>query len=128
MTGQVKEEILTRLGELGVLVEDGSVGFRPVLLRADEFLEREDVFRFYDVGGEARSIELAAGSLAFTFCQVPIVYDRVNGEGWIRVVLDDGSKTTRPGNCLDEDLSRELFGRTGRITRIHVGLPGIARG
>ena len=127
MTGQVKEEILTRLGELGVLVENGSVGFRPVLLRADEFLEREDVFRFYDVRGEARSIELAAGSLAFTFCQVPIVYERVNGEGWIRVVLDDGSKTTRPGNCLDEDLSRELFGRTGRIARIHVGLPGSTR-
>ena len=123
MTGQVKEEIITRLGELGVLVEEGRVSFRPILLQPDEFLVQADVFRSFDVAGEARSIELTAGSLAFTFCQVPIVYERVNGEGWIRVVLDDGSKTTRPGNCLDEDLSRELFGRTGRVARVHVGVP-----
>ncbi|MBP2681537.1 MAG: hypothetical protein H6Q78_1400, partial [Candidatus Krumholzibacteriota bacterium] len=30
MTGQVKEEILTRFGELGVRIEDGVVAFRPV--------------------------------------------------------------------------------------------------
>ncbi len=123
MTGQVKEEVLTRLGELGVLVDDGSVSFRPVLLRPDEFLESPDVFRYYDVGGEARSIELPAGALAFTFCQVPVVYERVSGEGWIRVVLADGSKTTRPGGCLDELLSSELFERSGRIASISVGVP-----
>ena len=33
MTGQVKEEILTRLGELGLRVEGGRVVVRPVLLR-----------------------------------------------------------------------------------------------
>ena len=38
MTGQVKEEILTRFGELGVTVRDGLVGFRPRLLRRAEFL------------------------------------------------------------------------------------------
>jgi hypothetical protein len=40
MTGQVKEEILTRLGELGVRVADGAVRFRPLLLREGEFLDR----------------------------------------------------------------------------------------
>ena len=34
MTGQVKEEILTRFGELGVRVEEGAIVFEPVLLRA----------------------------------------------------------------------------------------------
>ena len=38
MTGQVKEEILTRLGELGVLVKQGKLFFAPSLLRRDEFL------------------------------------------------------------------------------------------
>jgi hypothetical protein len=123
MTGQVKEEILTRLGELGVVVERGVVSFRPVLLRPDEFLGLPGVYRFYDFAGKAGSIDLRAGSLAFTFCQVPIVYERVAGEGWIRVVLDDGSKTTRPGGCLDESLSSELFGRSGRIAGISVGVP-----
>ena len=123
MTGQVKEEILTRFGELGVRVERGTVSFRPVLLRRDEFLERPEVFRFYDVEGRPSEIELPAGSLAFTFCQVPIVYECVVGEGWVRIVFDDGSKTTRPGDGLDEELSREIFGRTGRVASIHVGVP-----
>ena len=123
MTGQVKEEILTRFGEMGVRVERGAVSFRPVLLRPDEFLERPEVFRFYDVEGKPAEIDLSAGSLAFTFCQVPVVYERVDGEGWVRVVLDDGSKTTRPGGSLDEELSREIFGRTGRVASIHVGVP-----
>ena len=33
MTGQVKEEILTRFGELGVRVEEGAIVFEPALLR-----------------------------------------------------------------------------------------------
>ncbi|MCY7288693.1 MAG: hypothetical protein LH624_10715, partial [Cryobacterium sp.] len=37
MTGQVKEEVLTRLGELGLRVEDGRIRLRPTLLRASEW-------------------------------------------------------------------------------------------
>jgi len=51
MTGQVKEEILTRWGELGVRVRDGRVCFDPVLL--DEREVPRD------------------GALAFTWRQVP---------------------------------------------------------
>ncbi len=40
MTGQVKEEVLTRAGELGLRVEDGAICFRPVLLRAPEWTSR----------------------------------------------------------------------------------------
>ena len=38
MTGQVKEEILTRFGELGIRVSDGRVRFQPTLLRPQELL------------------------------------------------------------------------------------------
>ncbi|NNF67140.1 MAG: hypothetical protein HKM98_06495, partial [Gammaproteobacteria bacterium] len=38
MTGQVKEELLTRLAELGVRVSDGAVNFDTSLLRAREFI------------------------------------------------------------------------------------------
>jgi hypothetical protein len=51
MTGQVKEEILTRWGELGLRVKDGLVWFQPVLL--DEHEVPVD------------------GALAFTWRQVP---------------------------------------------------------
>ena len=33
MTGQVKEEILTRFGELGIRVRNGAASIRPYLLR-----------------------------------------------------------------------------------------------
>jgi hypothetical protein len=123
MTGQVKEEILTRLGELGVRIEEGVVGFRPVLLEEGEFLKEPTVFRYFDIDGEAASIELDAGSLAFTFCQVPVVYERVKGEGWIRIVWDDASEHVSAGGSLTKELSGVLLERSGRIARIHVGVP-----
>ncbi|HYW68829.1 MAG TPA: hypothetical protein VE960_04430, partial [bacterium] len=123
MTGQVKEEILTRLGELGVRVEDGVVSFRPTLLEADEFLSEPTVFRFFDVSGDALSIELGAGSLAFTFCQVPVVYSLVEGEGSASIVWRDGTEHIFEGDSLSKELSRVLFERNGRIARIHVRVP-----
>jgi hypothetical protein len=122
MTGQVKEEILTRIGELGVHVEKGTVRFQPILLLSSEFLGRPAAFRYFDVHGETRSIALSAGTLAFTFCQVPIVYNRVSEEPWIHIAFTDGSSTKHPGNMLDAPLSAALFARGGRIERIQVGI------
>jgi hypothetical protein len=123
MTGQVKEEILTRFGELGVRVADGAVRFQPVLLGSGEFLVRPEEFGYFDIEGKARSIELSPGSLAFTFCQVPVIYEKVTGKGWIQVSFTDGSLVEHDGNRLDVPLSEELFSRNGRIDRIQVGIP-----
>ena len=61
MTGQVKEDILCRFGELGVRVQDGKVSFHPTLLRDDEFL--------------------SDGTLSFTYCGAQVTYHQGNGEG-----------------------------------------------
>ena len=37
MTGQVKEDILSRIGELGAIVSKGVLSFSPGLLRGREF-------------------------------------------------------------------------------------------
>jgi hypothetical protein len=74
MTGQVKEEILTRFGELGVRIAGGRVRFQPTLLRPQEFLREPGEFRYLDVDGAWQAIEVPAGGLAFTWCQVPVVY------------------------------------------------------
>ena len=58
MTGQVKEEILTRWGELGLRVRDGRVHFNPVLL-------------------DAREIP-PGGALTFTWARVPYSLRRAN--------------------------------------------------
>ncbi len=120
MTGQVKEEILTRLGELGVCVESGTLRLRPCLLREDELLERPAEFRYYDVGGHARALALPSGSLAFTFCQVPVVYARAAAAASMKIVRADGSEEERPGDTLDARWSAELFARSGAIDRIEV--------
>lgn len=123
MTGQVKEGILARFGELGLQVEGGSVAFRPVLLRRSEFLRRDARFEFRDLEEHSRPIDLLAGSLAFSFCQVPIVYSLIEGEPWITVALRDGETPKLSGYRLGTEHSRPLFRRDGTITRIDVGIP-----
>jgi hypothetical protein len=124
MTGQVKEEILTRLGELGVSVEAGAVHFQPRLLRDEEFLPAPAEFQWFSADGLRRTMTLPAGSLAFTFCQVPVVYERSEADPWIRVMLNDGSAHDRIGTRLDPDLAAEIFDRRGRIDHIRVGITG----
>jgi len=126
MTGQVKEEILTRLGELGVGIAGGAVRFRPRLLRRREFLPEAAAFGFVDVGGRARSLALPERCLAFTLCQVPVVYERVAGDPWVRVALADGAVIERSGDALDAATAAELFARDGRIDHVRVGVPEAA--
>jgi len=123
MTGQAKEGILARFGELGVHVASGRVGFRPLLLRERELLRGASSFRFFDVNGRSRSLEVRDGTLAFTFCQVPVVYVATAGESWIRVTHSDGTSATRAGDRLDLPTSRALLSRDGAIDRIDVGVP-----
>ncbi|MFZ1290654.1 MAG: hypothetical protein WAR79_11225, partial [Melioribacteraceae bacterium] len=47
MTGQVKEDILTRIGELGVKMKDGKLVFEPHLLSKNEFLQKETNATFF---------------------------------------------------------------------------------
>ena len=119
MTGQVKEEVLTRLGELGVVVKAGKVRFSPSLLRDSEFLREQRPLHTFDVQGAAVELMVAAGSLAFSYCQVPVIYRRSEELG-IVVVMMNGEAQPLSGDELTAELSRELFERTGRIQRIEV--------
>ena len=120
MTGQVKEEILTRLGELGVAVSQGELHFNPTLLRPNEFLREPSHFTYIDVQGKQQTVSLPANSLAFTFCQTPIVYTR-GDTARVEVTFADGRrKTTVTGSQLDVVTSRHLFGRDGQIQLVRV--------
>ena len=119
MTGQVKEEVLTRLIELGLFVKDGIVEFNPVLLRSDEFASEELAFDYYDVNEEKQSIVLEVGMLAFTFCQVPVVYIQ-GDEPSMTVTMLDGERICINGTTCSRDLSAHLFERTGMIKQISV--------
>lgn len=116
MTGQVKEDILARFGELGVFVENGHLVFNPSLLQQNEFLSEPQTFNYINVNGEAKQIELAANSLAFTYCQVPVVYT-IGEQNSIAVTRTDGEIAE-----LDLAVSEAIFGRTGAIERIDVSV------
>ncbi|WP_456789869.1 hypothetical protein [Cellulomonas sp. P5_C5] len=126
MTGQVKEEILTRLGELGLRVEGGRVVVRPDLLRADEWTATPTTFTYHDLTQQEQNLALPAGSLAFTFCQVPVVYRRTDGPGTTPAVvahLADGTRVEGVDGALDADVSERLFRRTGDVVRVEVEVP-----
>ncbi|MDD3642608.1 MAG: hypothetical protein PHQ19_03995, partial [Candidatus Krumholzibacteria bacterium] len=123
MTGQVKEEILARFGELGVGVAGGLVRFRPVMLQRTELIADPAVFEYYRLDGSPGEIDLPAGSLAFTFCQVPVVYRSGGTSTSIDVISPDGARKRLDGDTLDPGTSRSLLGRTGEISRIEVDVP-----
>ena len=124
MTGQVKEEVLSRFGELGLRVAGGAVRFDPGLLRAREFSAEACAFRFLDVGGGWQELAVPAAGLAFTWCQVPIVY-RLRGEGRpsLTVIRKDGRADSMPQLSLPAELSSEVFRRSGEVRQILVEFP-----
>lgn len=121
MTGQVKEDCLTRLSEMGIQVTEGRLGFRPRLVAETEFLREPGTFHFVDVHGEAENLPLAAGCLAYTFCQVPVVAHHA-GHPHILITRRDGSVQETPGLELDEIASAAIFERTGAIRSLEVFL------
>ena len=126
MTGQVKEEVLTRFGELGVRVRNGTVHFEPALLRAIEFSAQPRSFRYLDVKGEWQDIELPAATLAFTWCQVPVVYRLEETDAPTLTVHYEYGETKKSRKLsLSESMSGELFQRSGHIRQIDIVLgPG----
>lgn len=119
MTGQVKEDILSRFGELGLVVKGGRLHFSPGLLRKSEFLEAPKVFEYLDVEQETRQLPLEKDSLCFTCCQVPVVYTLAPADS-LSVVYRDGTTATSQELALDAADSLKIFERTGAIVRIMV--------
>jgi hypothetical protein len=123
MTGQVKEEIISRFGELGVRVENGAARFMPALLRKREFLADARAFRYLDVGNRWQRVEVPAGALAFTWCQVPILYQLEDkAASSLTIVRADGTETRLDRLALPAEDSAELFRRTGSILRLELRL------
>ncbi|MGB3607951.1 hypothetical protein [Psychroserpens sp.] len=119
MTGQVKEDILSRIGELGVFTDNGQLNFNPCLLRHEEFLEKARTYTYVDIHKNWKEIELHKGSLAFTYCQVPIIYIKGHDNG-IVVNHSDGSEAIISSLILDATTSDAIFNRSGLVTKITV--------
>ena len=95
LTGQVKEDFISRLIEVGVRVENGCLGFDPFL--SDE------------------------SDVTFTICTVPVKIQEGDADR-ILVVRSNGETLEISGRALDAELSAEIFNRTGAIKELKVNV------
>ena len=121
MTGQVKEDIISRFKEIGIKIGDGKILINPSLLRKEEFLKKEETFIYYDLDGKEQKINCKKNSFATTYCQVPFVYNLSNTE---QIVVH---KTNEEEVILDklelkEEVSQSIFNRNGEIKGVEVFL------
>ncbi|HSN42804.1 MAG TPA: hypothetical protein VLR88_01965, partial [Propionibacteriaceae bacterium] len=119
MTGQVKEDILNRLGELGLRVDEGIISLSPEGIIASAWTTQAGVFAYQDITGRERTVDVGAASFAFTFAQVPFVIGR-EGQG-VTVTGVDGSEQSSSGLALSSEDSRSIIERDGRIEAVRIG-------
>jgi hypothetical protein len=121
LTGQVKEDVIARFGEMALTVVNGNIVFEPALVNEDEILEKNQVFEFITITGEPRQIILEKGQMGFTFCLTPIILD-FSGKKKIKVFYADGSTEEIPGRVLNHRISTLVFSRKGEIDRLLVSI------
>ncbi|MCC5942400.1 MAG: hypothetical protein JJU37_12745 [Balneolaceae bacterium] len=119
MTGQVKEDILTSLFELGLTVENGELGFEPLLLRKSEFRSSTDHLQFIHADHTPETVQVPADSLCFSICQIPVLYSIGEREN-IEIELKNGNTERFEGLRFDSETSTRIFQRTGEIKKISV--------
>ena len=107
MTGQTKEQILARTGELGLTVRDGQLALGPAFLPANE-LWRDD----------------ADGERAYTLtvCATPIEV-RQGEAANVRIERADGTSVEREGQALTPSEAAEIFDRRGTVAAIEFVVP-----
>ena len=103
MTGQVKEEVLTRFGELGFHVADGRLLLAPGLITPEEVLRP-------GAGDRSEPAEL-------TVCAVPMSIE-TGAEDSVLVERTDGTIETLDRLELETAQSHDVFARTGTISRV----------
>ncbi len=120
MTGQVKEEIITRMGELGCSLKNGNLVFQIELLKLSEFLKKDAVFSYVDIDHNFCEYVLKPDQLGFTYCQVPIIYQLSEQDCNISVSFNNQTTEDISGNILPSEISNKLFSRSGEIKEIKV--------
>ncbi|MCF8370046.1 MAG: hypothetical protein K9H64_00390 [Bacteroidales bacterium] len=121
MTGQVKEDVISRMGEIGVRIIKGEILFDLTLINKKEFLLKEQVFEYVSLDGKIQQLSLQKKQLGFTLCQVPVVYTLADQEK-IVVVYTDNRRDEIAGNKLEKKISSLVFNRTNEIALIEVSI------
>ena len=106
MTGQVKEEIITRFVELGLAVHHGSIMIIPEAILEDQWI------------GESGS---SSFSFSFSFCGVLFLMKQSDHTG-ISLTYGDGHIETQMDLSISREISQSIFRRQSNIEKITVSL------
>ena len=79
------------------------------------------IFHYYDLYGNQKFIPVTKNSLAFTYCQIPIIY-RLSDVNKIILEKRDDSRFEIPALIMDEQNSALIFNRTGEIDCVYAHL------
>lgn len=96
MTGQVKEDIISRFNELGLIVQNGKILFNTTLIQDADFDEN--------------------GELSITYCSTPIKFRKGEKKG-VEITWNDKTKlpVTFKDHSVAPELSNMIFSRTAEI-------------
>ncbi|MEN9282209.1 MAG: hypothetical protein RL594_1144 [Bacteroidota bacterium] len=121
MTGQVKEDVICRMRELGVFYERGTVHLVPNMLSQRDFLRDMHTIEFQSIRGDQQSIALEKGMLFFSVCQTPIRYELAE-KNEVTIYWNTGNVQSSGSLVLPPLVSKSIIERTGEIRLIHVSL------
>ena len=96
LTGQVKEDIISRWFELGIEVEDGQIVIHPRMINPDDFFNNK---------------------LSFSYCGVHFTYEIVNETG---EELPQGIIVQESKSVMSKEDSAHIFARDGKIKEITI--------
>ena len=113
---------MARRRELGVAVVAGQITFDGLLLRAEEILGAPTEWTVPGVGDRDEIVQLPAGAVGSTLCQVPIVVAAGDGDPVIDIEFADGRTERRQGDRLERSDSSMIFRRTGDVRQVRVTL------
>ncbi|MGD1822349.1 MAG: hypothetical protein ACPKM0_06245 [Pleomorphochaeta sp.] len=119
MTGQVKEDIIARMGELGLQITNGEIRFDLSLINKDEFVSSKKQFSYYTLDGKKEDVILRENQFGFTFCQTPIIYSLTN-KNKIKIIYKDGQIIECFSNIINSKISLDIFNRSNIIKKIEV--------
>ncbi|MGL1892464.1 MAG: hypothetical protein OCD02_12620 [Spirochaetaceae bacterium] len=119
MTGQVKEEVLTRLSEMGIRIHKGQILFDKVLVDDKEFLTTATKWSVIGNSGDLIELDIPKGSFAGTHCQTPYIVTK-GEQASITVNFRDGSTQVFKGNILPADISKLIFKRDTAVKNMEI--------
>ena len=76
-------------------------------------------FNYVAVNDSNQLIKLNEGELAFTYCQIPVIYSQ-SSEDALAIKTRTGEVVQLEGHQLNQQFSSSIFSRMGDIEAVHV--------